>query len=334
MSTLAELRPSHKELVIDVLRQAEFDVTPWANTTGKMETNPAYCYEWGFKQDDKILLCLWYEDLEESDKGIYHSGQVRSYIRDLEATGHPAARRARRFDERVQDAYRTRLPIRVALVDARNRKKRDSDARVTADFRVLDSVSWEVSDYDWFSGEYTIRRLDPHGSHDDQFTPQISGDNDSINAAVQEATEADELGADLETIYRRDDLTATSRTAMIEARLGQGAFRASLIERWNGRCAVTGCTSQAVLRASHMQAWRDSTDRERLDPFNGLLLTANLDALFDRGLISFEDDGQMKVSDRLTHTECTQLGLPAALQQKLYPEQIRYLRFHRNAYFS
>lgn len=334
MPILTELRPSHKELVIDVLRQAEFDVTPWANTTGRMETNPAYCYEWGFQQGAKILLCLWYEDLEENDQGVYHSGQVRSYIRDLEAAGHPAARRARRFDERVQDAYRTRLPIRVALVDARSREKREADARVTADFRVLDSARWQVSDYDWMSGAYTIRRLDPHQEQAEQNTTTPSSSADLPDMEIQELSDAHELSTDLETIYQREDLSTTTRTALVEARLGQGPFRASLIEQWTGKCAVTGCTSQAILRASHIQAWRDSSDNERLDPCNGLLLTANLDALFDRGLISFEDDGQMKISDRLTTTERMQLGLPAALRTELNPAQLRYLRIHRETYFA
>ncbi|HET9245398.1 MAG TPA: HNH endonuclease signature motif containing protein, partial [Xanthobacteraceae bacterium] len=60
---------------------------------------------------------------------------------------------------------------------------------------------------------------------------------------------------------------------------------------------------EAALRASHIKPWRESSDRERLDPANGLLLTANLDALFNDGLIAFDDEGQMLVSAQLTRKD-------------------------------
>jgi predicted restriction endonuclease len=73
---------------------------------------------------------------------------------------------------------------------------------------------------------------------------------------------------------------------------------------WGG-CAVVGCTASSVLRASHIKPWSKSSDQERLDAANGLLLTANLDALFNDGLITFEADGNMLVSDRLSHKDRT-----------------------------
>jgi|HubBroStandDraft_2_1064218.scaffolds.fasta_scaffold90872_2 putative restriction endonuclease len=75
------------------------------------------------------------------------------------------------------------------------------------------------------------------------------------------------------------------RDAVIKARRGQGKFRIDVIALWGG-CAVTGCSLAKVLVASHIVPWAEcSTDKEKLDPFNGLLLTPNLDKLVDRCLL-------------------------------------------------
>ena len=57
------------------------------------------------------------------------------------------------------------------------------------------------------------------------------------------------------------------------------------MEYWDSKCAVTGLAIPELLKASHIKPWKDSTDEERLDIFNGLLLAPHLDAAFDRGFI-------------------------------------------------
>src|ERR1039458_5220747 len=73
-------------------------------------------------------------------------------------------------------------------------------------------------------------------------------------------------------------------------RIGQDIFRDALMDYWNGHCPMTGITEPELLRASHIVPWADCTDAQRLDVYNGLLLSALWDAAFDRGLISFTDD--------------------------------------------
>lgn len=82
----------------------------------------------------------------------------------------------------------------------------------------------------------------------------------------------------------------TERIQQILARVGQGEYRENLEKLWDRACAVTGCNIREVLRASHAKPWKDCKDKDekqRLDGHNGLLLSANYDALFDKGLISF-----------------------------------------------
>lgn len=131
-------------------------------------------------------------------------------------------------------------------------------------------------------------------------------------------------------------LTKTERTALMSARLGQGQFRKALMKAWSRRCAVTGTSLQDLLRASHIKPWRISNNNERLNPENGLLLVATLDAAFDAGLISFEDDGTMLFSSRLDpnprETLCISAG--SVLTRTPSPEQQTFLNHHRKAVFK
>jgi hypothetical protein len=97
------------------------------------------------------------------------------------------------------------------------------------------------------------------------------------------------------------DLTLdhTVRESVIQARRGQGKFRAN-VEAVERACRLTGITNPTLLIASHIKPWRlCDTAGERLDGMNGLLLTPDADLLFDRGFITFENDGEVRVSPRM-----------------------------------
>jgi len=131
-----------------------------------------------------------------------------------------------------------------------------------------------------------------------------------------------------------EDEKVTTRMTMILARQGHGHFRDSLMEKWQGRCAVTGLTCAELLRASHIQPWKSSSARQRLDPNNGLLLTAHIDALFDKGLIAFDDQGNMLLSSRIKKAECAQLNLPTSLRHPPSDATKAYLKYHREFIFD
>src|SRR5215471_7590743 len=83
--------------------------------------------------------------------------------------------------------------------------------------------------------------------------------------ALQLASTAPDIEADVEQIRNRGDLAETEREILIQARLGQGRYRQQVMELWDGRCAVTGCSVEAVLEACHLKPWKISTDLERLE---------------------------------------------------------------------
>ncbi len=92
----------------------------------------------------------------------------------------------------------------------------------------------------------------------------------------------------------------TSRRGLVTSRVGQGAYRRKLLQRWDEKCAVTGCSITEILIASHIKPWSESNNKERLDVDNGILLSPLFDALFDRHLISFTNSGDIMVSNKLT----------------------------------
>lgn len=127
---------------------------------------------------------------------------------------------------------------------------------------------------------------------------------------------------------------ATTRLSHTLARVGQGGFRDALMTKWDSRCAVTGLTCPELLRASHVKPWSRSSQRERLDPNNGLLLAAHLDALFDRGLITFDDTGNMLLSSRIPADERKHFGLPLSLRHPPDNTLKAYLAHHREELFD
>jgi hypothetical protein len=122
---------------------------------------------------------------------------------------------------------------------------------------------------------------------------------------------------------------------LIRQRVGQDVFREALLDYWGGACAVTGLALPDVLRASHAKPWADCTsDEERLDVFNGFLLVAHLDALFDRGLITFDAGGDMVIASELASDHRALLHLDGSLCLRwLAPEHLPFLQWHREHVF-
>ena len=129
---------------------------------------------------------------------------------------------------------------------------------------------------------------------------------------------------------------ATEAERLVIQRVGQNLFRDGLLDLWEGRCAVTGLAVPALLRASHIKPWADcETDAERLDVYNGILLAPHLDAAFDRGFITVQDDGAIVVSEALDADARAVLGLGHPLRIRGITDGHRtYLAWHRRRVFD
>lgn len=119
------------------------------------------------------------------------------------------------------------------------------------------------------------------------------------------------------------------RHQLVKSRRGQGVFRDN-VESREPKCRITGVSNQRYLRASHIKPWRKSSDIEKIDGNNGLMLAPHVDFLFDRGFISFEDDGTLIVSALIEDGALESWGIPSVVNVGMFsPEQAVYLKFHR-----
>jgi len=130
------------------------------------------------------------------------------------------------------------------------------------------------------------------------------------------------------------ELKGTEVERLVRQRVGQQGFRNAMLDYWGNACAVTGIAIPAVLRASHAKPWAECTnDAERLDVFNGFLLSANLDALFDRFLISFDEVGQLQTAASIPQNARELLGLNKPLRLRwLAKGHLPYLHFHQKKF--
>ncbi len=149
--------------------------------------------------------------------------------------------------------------------------------------------------------------------------PLATPDEDS---AIEYEIRAKLLDGDLEGIQ------------LVKSRRGQGIFKSNvrLIEK---ACRVTGVTNVKHLRASHIKPWSVSSNDEKLDGNNGLLLSPHVDHLFDRGFITFTDAGEIRASRELNPEILTQWSIDSrASVGDFRPAQRDFLEYHRDVVFQ
>ncbi len=125
----------------------------------------------------------------------------------------------------------------------------------------------------------------------------------------------------------------TEAERLVVQRIGQDVFRSGLLKYWQSRCPLTGISDEPLLRASHIIPWKDcASDAERLDVHNGLLLSALWDTAFDRGLITFDDQGNPEYSSGLSEAGRSELRWcrPISLTDKHRTQ----LEWHRKNIFK
>jgi len=133
-------------------------------------------------------------------------------------------------------------------------------------------------------------------------------------------------------VQSNSKITETEKETVVMARRGQGLFKQRVMQLERA-CRITGVTKEAHLRASHCKPWRDSSNEERLDGENGLLLTPTMDHLFDQGFIGFEGNGDLIISPVAHLESLTRMGLSPSEKRNVgtfSSGQRSYLEYHRD----
>lgn len=161
----AEIKPTSRRLVMDLVRDAGVDVSDWGNFRGgkaKAASNPKYCYEWAFVESGKmVVLNLWYQNMRATDGRISQKINPRKRA-PVAADSSGAAiwkTRSAKFDQAIQTAYRQQLPVRVIVCDGKMRSAGNPEAKASqVKRRLLDPVTWAVTRYNWATGECSLER--------------------------------------------------------------------------------------------------------------------------------------------------------------------------------
>ena len=140
--------------------------------------------------------------------------------------------------------------------------------------------------------------------------------------------EAEALEEEIDSLQ----LKGEDKEAVVKQRVNQNVFRDRLLKKYN-KCVLCGMSNPDLLTASHIKPWRDSDETERLSIYNGFLMCPNHDILFDRGYISFSDDGSILISDELSPDDRVFLNVHEGFSIELKTENLSFLQYHREKIF-
>lgn len=222
--------------------------------------------------------------------------------------------------------YTRFLPIRSTEFDKRFRA-------LGINFSTAYKCSWEnytrfisiISSIRDMMEEYygaSIRLIDAHSLvWQSTFINNMYNGNTALGTA--------EISFDSANHRERDSIVIAS------SRIGQGVFRRGVVSLWNASCSVTDCTNEEFLIASHIKPWAVCTENnEWINPYNGLLLTPNLDKAFDKGYISFDVNGNILISHELNERDLRSLNISTTMKLKrVFVDSLPFLEYHRTYIF-
>jgi putative restriction endonuclease len=163
------------------------------------------------------------------------------------------------------------------------------------------------------------------GSEVDVKVAQLTAEIDLLSElAVDTAVE--------EALIGRTDIGPTTKSQLVKSRRGQGIFKSNVRLNEKG-CRITGISNIKHLIASHIKPWSESSDTEKLNGCNGLLLAPHVDHLFNNGMIGFSDNGDLIISTKLDKDILCAWKIDEVLNVgKFKEEQKEFLRYHRQKF--
>lgn len=144
--------------------------------------------------------------------------------------------------------------------------------------------------------------------------------------------EAEEEIIKIDNEIKKTGLEGAERDQIVKVRVNQSTFRQQLTNRYE-HCCLCGVTNTSLLIASHIKPWAESDAKEKLDVNNGLLLCPNHDKLFDNGYITFDDNGEIIISDELDRNDQIFMNVNEKMSIDLYEDSKAYMKYHRENVF-
>ena len=152
----------------------------------------------------------------------------------------------------------------------------------------------------------------------------------SFSKRVREATHERAVNSTELILNRLQNLSESEKQVVVSQRIGQGSFKKLLMEKYSKKCCICGFDFHPLLIGSHIKPWSQSTTQERLDPNNGLLLCVLHDALFDKYLISFAENGEIVFSESLSKSAIEFSALDSNTTIHITSGMKHYVAWHLN----
>ncbi len=219
------------------------------------------------------------------------------------------------------------IPENLALQRATDSSGHEVNNYV-ARFTILDTSKSPIT-YKWLQTRLTNREIS------NEYAPEtwrVFSERGNYCLQPPEKTDA-EFVEDLDSGVNKSGLDGETKKALVNIRVNQSIFRRRLLDRYHG-CCLCGVVYNGLVRASHIKPWCISEPSEKLDVENGLLLCPNHDALFDQGLISFEDDGSILVSEELDTFNRELMNIKSGMKIAITEKNKKYLKYHRENIFK
>lgn len=191
----------------------------------------------------------------------------------------------------------------------------------------------DVDFYNLTSATEVLHLKEEYFSYNQYFEKNKTGNNmysRSLDLYIEflesNSLQIDPVVNEIDKINNDTGLSSREKETVILSRIGQGQFRDQLIKLWNS-CVISKFDDPRFLIASHIKPWKKSTNQEKIDKYNGLLLLPTYDKLFDLGFISFENNGNIIISKSLIDYD--KLGLNKNISIDIKKGNEKYLDYHR-----
>ena len=171
----------------------------------------------------------------------------------------------------------------------------------------------------------SLENICKKGQYSFKYLPVHDKNNDEVIEEIQK----------IEKEVAPLNIDEESKKAIVNVRVNQGKFRDLLLKRYNNKCCLCAVKNQKFLIASHIKPWAKSEPNEKADINNGFLMCPNHDRLFDKGYITFGDDGTIIISDKLKKNDWIFLNVDSKMHiEQLTKGNKEYLEFHRKNIFE
>ena len=282
-------------------------------------------------EEEKLLSCLWAPKLNKAGNEVHHHRRLLDA--DIgDQVVHLENRKIRAISKVKSKAYDCECPREFNRPNwSRDGRKVDLDLTEFDDPIEVDSIFKKIEKI--LPEKYSPFNIDGGGNQ---------GYFYEIGAKVFDVI--------LNTDFNENENTTNNTNQNLNSPTGsstlsnvvtnkrspawQNLFKKKLFKLWPNECAITKVKNKNLLIGAHIKPWSKSNDKEKIDEYNGLLLAPNPDKLFELGFISFEDNGKIIISSKLSNEDFAKLNIDKDLVINFKEEHLKYMKYHREVKFQ